>query len=242
MARESVEEPPLLVGNPIIIAVATHSTSTLLLGMMLTEVVPVPAQGVMPALFLFAGGIVQFVASILILFYRGPLVMGATFSAMFFGSFAAFWMSLAFILLGLQNGWLLQDAATQAADSGTGSPLGESLGAFLTVWGALSFIWWIASFRLPLVHFTLFTLTVPAFLLGAAGFWSVSDIDNLNNTALQAAGWCIIAIGIGDYYLFLGDCLMALGAKPPPIGPRINNLFARSPRVGEAPAGRLVAD
>ena len=216
-----VPERSAIAGNPLLTAIATQATSTLLLGIMLTEVVPIPAQQIMPALFLFTGGLVQLIHSVLL------LAKGNTFTAMFFATFAAFWMSLSFILLGLQNGWILEEAMTQAKDSGNGSPLGEALGAFIATWGVLSFFWWLVSFRLPLVQFVLYTLTVPAFLAAAAGFWSEPDFDNLNNTAVQAAGWIIIIIAALDFYLFLSEGLVSVGGKPLPQGPTIVSLFTR---------------
>lgn len=215
------QERPAIAGDPFLTAIGTHAISTLLLGIMLTEVVPVPAQEIMPALFFFAGGLVQLINSALL------LARGATFAAMFFGTFAAFWMSLSFILLGLQNGWILEEALSEAEDSGNASPLGEALGAFVISWGVLSFFWWLISLRLSLVYFLLHTLTVPAFFLAGAGFWTEPDFDNLNNTAVQAAGWLVIMIAALDFYLFLSEGLLSVGGKPLPQGPTVASLLAR---------------
>ena len=208
------ERPTLVLGSAFPWVLSTFSVSALFLGMMLAEVVPA-GHGALSGgigLFILSSGLIQGIASLL------AIMAGATVVGLLFGTFAGFWISLGFLLFGLENGWILSAAAEQGVPA-----LGDALGAFALVWAVVIFVWWIASFRLPLAFWLLLGTLWVMFAFAAGGWWTATD--ELDNTVVNIGGWILIAGAAQGFYLVLSETIVATGGKPLPLGPTPTSLF-----------------
>jgi succinate-acetate transporter protein len=160
--------------NPGPLGLAAFGLTTVVLsainaGLLPSEAVPV----VVPLAFAY-GGLAQLVAGIL------EFRVGTTFGAVAFTSYAMFWWWFAFLQWSIGAGWL------KAPPPAAGATV-------LLLWGVLTFLLWIVSFRLSKAVWSIFLLLWITFFLLAWGDFGYS----LGSwTCGAVGGWFGLATGI----------------------------------------------
>jgi succinate-acetate transporter protein len=138
--------------NPGPLGLVAFGVTTIMLSLVNAGVLPAGGEAVVLPLALAFGGSTQFAAGLL------EFKTGNTFGMTAFLSYGAFWIWFALLLFFAGNHLLDLSMA------------GPTVGATLLVWGALSFGFWISTFRFHLCLWLVFLVLVVTFLfLGLAG-------------------------------------------------------------------------
>ncbi len=186
-------------GDPLFLGLGVFCLGATALGMALIGVVPLTALGIVIPVIALGTGLYQLVATI------WGILLGQTAVAGILGMFSSFWLSLAGLLLGLQNNWYGIAAAE----------VGHAQGLYFSAFAIMFFFLLIVSLRLPLIYPLIVALVVVALVLAAIGAESGSI------SALNAAGVVILVFAALGFYAFLGSGLVALGGKALPLGPPV---------------------
>ena len=152
-------------------------------------------DSVILAMAIFYGGTGQVIAGIF------EWKKANTFATTAFISYGFFWLSLGGIIILPKLGLI-------------GAPTEVTMGSWLTVWGIMSFVMFIATFRLNKALQVTFFLLVIAFALLASG-------DFMGSPALkQLGGWVGIVLGFSAMYTGLAQVLNEVyGRVVWPLGP-----------------------
>jgi succinate-acetate transporter protein len=155
---------------------------------------------VVPLAFAY-GGVAQFIAGFLE--YKN----GNTFGTVAFTSYGAFWCWYAFLLWTAGAGWIKPPAA-------------NAVGLALLMWGVVSFLLWIATFRTNFVLWTVFLLLWITFFLLAGGDMGMGVGWH------TAGGWVGLLTGISALYLSFAEVTNAtFGSSVIPVGGPIIRLI-----------------
>src|SRR6516162_1779205 len=145
-------------GNSAPLALAGFATTTFMLSMINTGLVP---AGTLPVVFGVAfafGGLAQLIAGII------QLRTGNTFGGMLFTGYGAFWLSL----------WAIAEFFLKGVPP---LQLGHALGLFLYAFGIFTVVMFAASLRTSvIVVTTLFLLGATFFVLGAGNYGASSGL------------------------------------------------------------------
>ncbi|KAI9313886.1 GPR1/FUN34/yaaH family-domain-containing protein [Dichotomocladium elegans] len=168
-------------GNPICIGLAAFAIGAFMLGLYNTGLVIHLPQSIM-GVALGTAGMGQFVAGI------GELLIGNTFGGTTMLTYAGFWFSFG-IMFSSGGGFL---AAAEAAGK---HELEMCLGLWQIAFSIPSLIYFIATFKQPVVmRFVLLQVFLAFFLGGLGAFTGVSGIT-------QAAGWITFTLSITAWYV-----------------------------------------
>jgi succinate-acetate transporter protein len=138
-----------------------------------------PLAVVVPLAFAY-GVVAQFIAGIM------ECKNGNTFGMVAFTSYGAFWFWYAFLLWTARAGWIKPPAA-------------NAVGLALLMWGVLTFLMWIATFRINFVLWTAFLLLWITFFLLAGGDLGMGPRWHV------AGGWAGLLTGVTALYLSFAE-------------------------------------
>jgi hypothetical protein len=185
-----------LAGDPLSLGLPSFIVGSVALGMVLIGFVSPLGTGASLPIILAATAIGLLVSTL------WAMALGQSAVALILGVFAGFWLSYAFLLLGLNNGWF-----------GIGLvDLKSTLELFLTAWVVIMSMLTLATLRLPVAYTAVLALVDIALILVLVGVIQVS-------ANWQKAGGAVVflfaAVGI---YIFFGTASIATGGKPMPLG------------------------
>ncbi len=185
-----------LAGDPLALGLPSFIVGSVALGMVLVGFVSPLGAGASLPIILAATAAGLFISTL------WAMGLGQSAVALVLGVFAGFWLSYAFLLLGLFHNWFgigLADAkATQEL--------------FLTAWIVIISMLTLATLRLALAFTAVLALVDVALILVLIGTIQVSA------NVLKAGGataFLFAAIGI---YIFFGTASIATGGKAIPLG------------------------
>ena len=185
-------------GNPAAVGLAAFGLTTVLLSLINAGVLPAGGESVVLPLALAYGGLIQIIVGLL------EFKVGNTFGMTVFMSYGAFWWWFALLLILGQNGVLdLREA-------------GSTIGVALLLWGVITALFWIASFRLSRTIWSILLLVVITFfLLGLGNLMGATWLT-------RCGGWVGLAAGslalYGSFAMVMnatfGRDVLPLGVKP----------------------------
>jgi uncharacterized protein len=185
-----------LAGNPALIGLPTFIAGSVALGLALVGVVPAAAIGSALPIILAATATGLFLAA------AWAAGLGQSAVAAVFGVFGGFWLSYAFLVLGLLHGWfgigLLAVADTQKL--------------FLITWLVVIVMLTLATLRLPMAFTAVFTLVDVALLLLLLG------VTQTSTGLTKAGGYVVLVFAAVGAYLFFDACSQSLGGEALPLG------------------------
>lgn len=185
-------------GDPLMIGIPIFIVGSLVLGITLIGVNPIPLTGMVPVI-LAATAFFQLVTT------AWALLLGQGMVACIMALFSGFWASLAVLLLGLAHNWFAIPL-TQVAN--------EEL-TFFIAWDVIFFFLMITMLRLPVIYPAIVALVVAAVTLVIFGV----EFAGSATTLFQAAGACVIAFCALGTVVFLHIGSVSLGGPPfPPLG------------------------
>jgi uncharacterized protein len=194
-----------LGGDPLALGLPAFIVGSVALGMVLVGFVSPLATGASLPIILAATAIGLLIAT----FWAAGLGQSAV--ALVLGVFAGFWLSYAFLLLGLTNGWF-----------GIGLfSVKSTTELFLTAWIVVMSMLFLATLRLPMAFTAVLGLVDLALILLLIG------VVNLSPNLVKAAGATVFLFAVVGIYIFFGTASIATGGKPMPLGrPVLKGLFA----------------
>lgn len=190
------EAAPPLVGNPAVIGVPTFVVGSIALGLVLTGYVPATASGASLPIILASTAIGQVIAAI----WAASLAQNAV--ASIFAIFGGFWLSYAFLVIGLTHNWY----GITEADALASQKL------FLLTWLIAVVVLTVITLRLPLVFTVLFVLVDFALLFVFLG------TANASTGLTKLGGYFVFAFVLVGVWLFASAMSEETGGKPLPMG------------------------
>jgi succinate-acetate transporter protein len=185
-----------LAGDPLALGLPSFIIGSVALGMVLVGFVSPLGAGASLPIILAATAAGLFISTL------WAMGLGQSAVALVLGVFAGFWLSYAFLLLGLFHGWfgitLIDAKATQEL--------------FLTAWIVIISMLTLATLRLALAFSAVLALVDVALILVLIGTIQVSA--NL----LKAGGAVAFLFAAVGMYIFFGTASIATGGKPVPLG------------------------
>ena len=185
-----------LAGDPLSLGLPSFIIGSVALGMVLIGFVSPLGTGASLPIILAATAAGLFISTL------WAMGLGQSAVALVLGVFAGFWLSYAFLLLGLFHGWFgitLADAkATQEL--------------FLTAWIVIITMLTVATLRLALAFTAVLALVDVALILVLIGTIQVST------NVLKAGGAVAFLFAAVGIYIFFGTASIATGGKPFPLG------------------------
>jgi len=154
--------------------------------------------------FYFCGGMLQIIGSVM------EWILGNTFPFVVFGTYGAFWLSLAATLQPSYN-------AVGAYTNGASNPaVGEaeflaSFAFFLLFMSIASAMFFVCSLRTNIVFVFIFLLLTTTFALLAAAYWVLAQgMTTLGARIETAAGACAFTFCIAGWYILFAQLLLTL--------------------------------
>ncbi len=185
-----------LAGDPLSLGLPVFIIGSVALGMVLIGFVSPLGTGASLPIILAATAAGLFISTV------WAAAVGQSAVAMVLGVFAGFWLSYAFLILGLQHGWF-----------GVGlADLKSSQELFLTAWVVIFSMLTLATLRLAAAFTAVIGLVDVAVILVLIGVIIASP--NLIKAG-GATAFLFAAVGI---YIFFGTASIATGGKPLPLG------------------------
>jgi uncharacterized protein len=185
-----------LAGDPLSLGLPSFIVGSLALGMVLIGFVSPLGSGASLPIILAATAAGLFISTF------WAMAVGQSAVALVLGVFAGFWLSYAFLLLGLAHGWF-----------GVGiTDFKASQELFLTAWVVIMSMLTLATLRLALAFTAVLALVDVALILVLIGVIQVSP--NL----LKAGGATALLFAAVGIYIFFGTASVATGGKPVPLG------------------------
>ena len=181
-------------GNSAPLALAGFATTTFMLSMINTGIVPAATTPVVFGVAFMFGGLAQLIAGIIC--FRN----GNVFGGVLFGGFGAFWLSL----------WAIADFFLKAVPL---LQVGHALGLFLYGFGIFATIMFLVSFRTNVVVVVaLALLAATLFVLGAANYGASSGL-------VKTGGWMGIILAGLAFYVCLAELWEASYGRSLPLFP-----------------------
>jgi uncharacterized protein len=185
-----------LAGDPLSLGLPAFIIGSVALGMVLIGFVSPLGTGASLPIILAATAAGLFIST----FWAAAVGQSAV--ALVLGVFAGFWLSYAFLILGLTHGWF-----------GVGiTDVKASTELFLTAWVVIFSMLTLATLRLAAAFTAVIALVDVAVILVLIGVIQVSP--NLLKAG-GATAFLFAAVGI---YIFFGTASIATGGKPLPLG------------------------
>jgi len=174
----------------------TFIVGAVALGLTLTGYVSAASQGAAIPIILLATGIGLIAAT----GWAARLAQSAVVAV--FGIFAGFWLSYAFLLLGLGHNWY----GVAPAD------VTHAVALFLISWMVIIGALGLATLALPWTYTLLFAFVELALALVLAGALRASS------TLTHLGGYSVFAFAAVGLYMFFGACRAATGGSALPLG------------------------
>ena len=191
--REKLYMTPAKFANPAPLGLGGFALTTFVLNVHNAGLVDIGAA--LP-LGLFYGGLAQLVAGFL------EFRTGNTFGMTAFGSFGAFWIALASMVIMQMNKWIPAEATK------------GWLLVTLVAWTVFTFVLWIATFRHSKALVWVFTTLLILFILLDVHVWKGSELIG------KVAGWEGIFCACTAWYLMAAIIINeAFGRTVLPVGP-----------------------
>ena len=185
-----------LAGDPLSLGLPSFIAGSVALGMVLIGFVSPLGVGASLPIILAATAAGLFISAV------WAMGLGQSAVALVLGVFAGFWLSYAFLLLGLMHGWfgigLLDLRSTQEL--------------FLTVWIVIISMLTLATLRLALAF------TAVLFLVDVALIFVLVGVANSSTNWLKAGGAVAFLFATIGIYIFFGTASVATGGKALPLG------------------------
>jgi uncharacterized protein len=185
-----------LAGDPLSLGLPSFIIGSVALGMVLIGFVSPLGTGASLPIILAATALGLLISTL------WAIAVGQSAVALVLGVFAGFWLSYAFLILGLTHGWFGVGLADVKA----------STELFLTAWVVIFSMLTLATLRLAAAFTAVIALVDVAVILVLIGVIQVSD--NLLKAG-GATAFLFAAVGI---YIFFGSASIATGGKPLPLG------------------------
>jgi uncharacterized protein len=185
-----------LGGDPLSLGLPAFIVGSVALGMVLVGFVSPLGTGASLPIILAATSVGLLIAT----FWAAALGQSAV--ALVLGVFAGFWLSYAFLELGLTNGWF----GISVFDVKSTTEL------FLTAWIVVISMLFLATLRLPMAFTAVLGLVDLALILLLIG------VVNLSPNLVKAAGATAFLFAVVGIYIFFGTASIATGGKPMPLG------------------------
>src|SRR5215469_8612615 len=180
-----------LAGDPLSLGLPSFIAGSVALGMVLVGFVSPLGVGASLPIILAATAAGLFISAV------WAMGLGQSAVALVLGVFAGFWLSYAFLLLGLMHGWfgigVLDLRATQEL--------------FLTVWIVIISMLTLATLRLAMAF------TVVLFLVDVALIFVLVGVANTSTNWLRAGGSVAFVFATVGIYIFFGTASVATGGK-----------------------------
>jgi uncharacterized protein len=185
-----------LAGDPLALGLPSFIVGSVALGMVLVGFVSPLGTGASLPIILAATAAGLFIST----FWAAAIGQSAV--ALVLGVFAGFWLSYAFLVLGLGHGWF-----------GIGLvDLKSSQELFLTAWIVVISMLTLATLRLPMAFTAVLALVDLALIFVLVGTINVSA------NWLKAGGATAFLFAVVGIYIFFGTASIATGGKPMPLG------------------------
>ena len=185
-----------LAGDPLALGLPSFVVGSVALGMVLVGFVSPLGIGASLPIILAATGLLLFLSTIWAIAVRQSAV------TLVLGVFAGFFLSYAFLLLGLMHGWF-----------GIGLiDLRSSQELFLTAWIVVFSMLVLATMRLALAFTAVLLLIDVAVILMLVG------VASLSAGWLKAGGSVAFLFAAVGIYIFFGTASVATGGKALPLG------------------------
>lgn len=195
-AEATPEVTGLLAGDPLSLGLPSFIVGSVALGMVLVGFVSPLGTGASLPIILAATAVGLLISTV------WAMAVGQSAVGLVLGVFAGFWLSYAFLLLGLAHGWF-----------GIGiTDVKASTELFLTAWIVIMSMLTLATLRLALAFTAVLALVDVALILVLIGVIQVSG--NLLKAG-GATAFLFAAVGI---YIFFGTASIATGGKAMPLG------------------------
>jgi len=185
-----------LAGDPLSLGLPSFIIGSVALGMVLIGFVSPLGTGASLPIILAATALGLLISTL------WAIAVGQSAVACVVGVFAGFWLSYAFLILGLQHDWFGVGVADVKA----------STELFLTAWVVIFSMLTLATLRLASAFTAVIALVDVAVILVLIGVIQVSP--NLVKAG-GATAFLFAAVGI---YIFFGSASIATGGKPLPLG------------------------
>lgn len=185
-----------LGGDPLLIGLPSFIVGSVALGLTLVGYLPATAVGGPIAIILVATGVFQVIGAL------WSAALGQSAVASVFGIFGGFWLSYAFLVLGLVHNWygIPADAVV------------KTQGVFLISWLVTVLMLTFASVRLPVAFTTLFAIVAVALALVLIGTLNTSP------GFTKLGGYAVFLFTLLGIYLFFSVMDIATGGKGLPLG------------------------
>lgn len=185
-----------LAGDPLTLALPVFVVGSVALGMVLVGFVSPLGVGASLPIILAATAAGLFLSAI------WAMAVGQSAVALVSGIFAGFWLSYAFLLLGILHGWfgigLVDLRSTQEL--------------FLTAWIVIFSMLTLGTLRLALAFSVLF------FLVDVALIFVLVSVANTSTNWLKAGGSVVLLFATLGIYIFFSTASVATGGKAFPLG------------------------
>jgi len=177
------------LGNPGPLGLFSFASTTLILSLFNVNARGITTPNVVVGMALFCGGLAQLLAG------QWEYATGNTFGATAFSSYGAFWLAFAALLI---PGSGIGDAYAASPDPAKEV---DAIAIFLTTWGVVTFLFFIASLRKSIALSVLFfSLTLTFVLLAISDFQGNASIG-------KAGGALGIITALIAYYIGLAEML-----------------------------------
>jgi uncharacterized protein len=185
-----------LAGDPLALGLPSFIVGSVALGMVLVGFVSALGTGASLPIILAATAAGLFISTV------WAAALGQSAVALVLGVFAGFWLSYAFLILGLGHGWfgitLLDVKSTQEL--------------FLTAWIVIISMLTLATLRLAMAFTAVLALVDIALIFVLVG------VANVSANWLKAGGAVAFLFAVVGIYIFFGTASVATGGKPLPLG------------------------
>src|SRR5712691_1704078 len=185
-----------LAGDPLALGLPSFIVGSVALGMVLVGFVSPIGTGASLPIILAATALGLIISTF------WAMAVGQSAVALVLGVFAGFWLSYAFLVLGLTHGWFGIGLADVKA----------SQELFLTAWIVIMSMLTLATLRLALAFTAVLALVDIALILVLIGV-----IQNSTNL-LKAGGATAFLFAAVGIYIFFGSASRATGGKAMPLG------------------------
>jgi succinate-acetate transporter protein len=194
-------------GDPQILAAPVFTIGSIALAMQLTGYAGTPLTAGTPlAVILGCTGLFLILSTI------WAAAAGQSFVAAFAGTFGAFWVAYALLVLAIIHDWFAFSTLEDARD------LQRTVATFAIAFAAFFFIMTLASLLLPIVYTLIIGLVTAALCLVATAYL-MTPIDE---DILKAAGYVVFVFaGLGLWLSWTRMNLSLGGPAFPPLGPAV---------------------
>lgn len=194
-------------GDPQILAAPVFTIGSIMLALQLTGYAGTPLTAGTPlAVILGCTGLFLVLSTI------WAAAAGQSFVAAFAGTFGAFWIAYALLVLAIIHDWFAFSTLQDARD------LQRTVASFAIAFAAFFFVMTLASLLLPVIYTLIIGLVTVALCLVAAAYLMTPIDENI----LKTAGYVVFVFaGFGMWLSWTRMNLSLGGPAFPPLGPAV---------------------